>query len=71
LGKNYCGRSNKKTEHMKIGALSILILLVSFTIMLATILDWIPNNPLTNYKLVAALQFMLIGRLIVRRQKKS
>ena len=56
---------------MKIGPLSIFILLVSFTIMLATILDWIPNNPLTNYKLVAALQFMLIGRLIVRRQKKS
>ena len=56
---------------MKIGLLSILILLVSFTIMLATILDWVPNNPLTNYKLIAALQFIFIGRLIVTKQRKK
>lgn len=56
---------------MKIGPLSILILLVSFTIMLATILDWVPNNPLTNYKLIAALQFIVIGRLIVTKQRKK
>jgi hypothetical protein len=56
---------------MKIGLTSILILLTSFTIMLATILDWIPNNPLTNYKLVAALQFILIGRIIVTKQRKK
>uniref|UniRef100_UPI00404AA9A2 hypothetical protein n=1 Tax=Flavobacterium sp. TaxID=239 RepID=UPI00404AA9A2 len=56
---------------MKIGPLSILILLVSFGIMMATILDWIPNNPLTNYKLFAALQFIIIGRLIVTKQRKK
>jgi hypothetical protein len=56
---------------MKIGPLSILILLISFGIMMSTILDWIPNNPLTNYKLIAALQFIIIGRLIVTKQRKK
>lgn len=55
---------------MKIGPLSILILLISFTIMLVTVLDWIPNNPLTNYKLIAALQFIIVGRLIVTKQRR-
>jgi hypothetical protein len=55
---------------MKIGPLSILILLVSFAIMLVTTLDWIPNNPLTNYKLLAALQFTIVGRLIIKNQRK-
>lgn len=56
---------------MKIGPLSILILLVSFGIMMSTILDWIPNNPLTNYKFLAALQFIVAGRLIVTKQRKK
>ncbi|WP_430400059.1 hypothetical protein [Flavobacterium sp.] len=56
---------------MKIGPLSILILLISFGIMMSTILDWIPNNPLTNYKLIAALQFIIVGRLIVTKQRKK
>ena len=56
---------------MKIGPLSILILLVSFVIMLVTTLDWIDNNPFSNYKLLAALQFIIIGRLILRNQRKN
>ena len=56
---------------MKIGPLSILILLISFGIMMSTILDWIPNNLLTNYKFLAALQFIVIGRLIVTKQRKK
>ena len=56
---------------MKIGPLSILILLISFGIMMSTILDWIPNNPLTNYKLIAVLQFIIVGRLIVTKQRKK
>lgn len=56
---------------MKIGPLSILILLVSFGIMLVTTLDWIPNNPLTNYKLIAGLQFIVVARLIIKNQRKK
>ncbi|WP_338378434.1 hypothetical protein [uncultured Flavobacterium sp.] len=56
---------------MKIGPLSITILLVSFAIMLVTTLDWIDNNPLSDYKLLAALQFMLIGRIILKNQRKK
>lgn len=56
---------------MKIGPLSITILLVSFAIMLVTTLDWIDNNPLSDYKLLAALQFILIGRIILRNQRKK
>lgn len=56
---------------MKIGPLSITILLVSFAIMLVTTLDWIDNNPLSDYKLIAALQFILIGRIILKNQRKK
>jgi hypothetical protein len=56
---------------MKIGPLSITILLVSFAVMLVTTLDWIDNNPLSDYKLLAALQFMLIGRIILKNQRKK
>lgn len=56
---------------MKIGPLSITILLVSFAIMLVTTLDWIDNNPLSDYKLLAALQFILIGRIILKNQRKK
>lgn len=60
-----------KTKLMKIGPLSITILLVSFAVMLVTTLDWIDNNPLSDYKLLAALQFMLIGRIILKNQRKK
>lgn len=56
---------------MKINILSITILLLSFCFMLATILDWIPNNPLQEYKLIAALQFIILSRFIVRSEKKN
>ena len=56
---------------MKIGLISILILLTSFTIMTVTILDWIPNNPLTKYKLIAGLQFIVIARLIVSKERRK
>ncbi|MFC4739129.1 hypothetical protein ACFO3U_03915 [Flavobacterium ponti] len=56
---------------MKIGPLSITILLVSFAVMLVTTLDWIDNNPLSDYKLLAALQFMLIGRIILKNKRKK
>lgn len=56
---------------MKIGPLSIVILLVSFAFMLITTLDWIDNNPFSDYKLLAALQFIIIGRLILKNQRKK
>lgn len=56
---------------MKIGPLSIMILLVSFTIMLATTLDWIDNNPFSDYKFLSALQFIVIGRLVLKNQRKK
>ena len=56
---------------MKIGPLSIIILLVSFGIMLVTTLDWIENNPFSNYKLLAALQFIVIGRFVLKNQRKK
>ena len=56
---------------MKIGPLSIVILLVSFAIMLVTNLDWIDNNPLKDYKILAGIQFMLIGRVVLRNQRKK
>ncbi|MFD2891839.1 hypothetical protein ACFS5J_07445 [Flavobacterium chuncheonense] len=56
---------------MKIGPLAILLLLISFGIMLVTILDWIPNNPLQDYKIIAALQFIILSRLIVRRDNNK
>ena len=56
---------------MKIGPLSIVILLVSFAFMLVTTLDWIDNNPFSNYKILAALQFMLIGRVVLKNQRKK
>ena len=60
-----------KTKEMKIGPLSIVILLVSFAIMLVTNLDWIDNNPLKDYKILAGIQFMLIGRVVLRNQRKK
>ena len=54
---------------MKIGPLSIIILLVSFGFMLVTTLDWIDNNPLSDYKFLAALQFIFIGRFIIKGQR--
>ena len=56
---------------MKIGPLSIVILLVSFGIMLVTTLDWIDNNPFSDYKFLAALQFIAIGRFILKNQRKK
>jgi hypothetical protein len=56
---------------MKIGPLSIIILLVSFGIMLVTTLDWIDNNPFSDYKLLAGLQFVVIGRFILKNQRKK
>ncbi|WP_339888180.1 hypothetical protein [uncultured Flavobacterium sp.] len=56
---------------MKIGPLSIVILLVSFAFMLVTTLDWIDNNPFSDYKILAALQFMLIGRVVLKNQRKK
>jgi hypothetical protein len=56
---------------MKIGPLAILLLLISFGIMLLTILDWIPNNPLQDYKFIAGLQFLILTRFIVRRDNNK
>ncbi len=56
---------------MKVGPLSIVVLLVSFGIMLITTLDWIDNNPLKDYKILAAIQFMLIGRIVLKNQRKK
>ena len=60
-----------KIKLMKIGPLSIVILLVSFAFMLVTTLDWIDNNPFSDYKILAALQFMLIGRVVLKNQRKE
>ena len=60
-----------KIKLMKIGPLSIVILLVSFAFMLVTTLDWIDNNPFSDYKILAALQFMLIGRVVLKNQRKK
>ena len=54
---------------MKIGPLSIIILLFSFGFMLVTTLDWIENNPFSDYKLLAALQFILLGRFVAKKKK--
>jgi len=56
---------------MKIGPLSIVILLISFAFMLVTTLDWIDYNPFSDYKILAALQFMLIGRIVLKNQRKK
>tara|TARA_B110000503_G_scaffold74126_1_gene114481 strand:- start:1159 stop:1332 length:174 start_codon:yes stop_codon:yes gene_type:complete len=56
---------------MKIGPLSIVILIISFVIMIVTTLDLIAENPLKNYKLIAGLQFVVIGRFIVQKKRKE
>ena len=56
---------------MKIGPLSTVISLVSIAFMLVTTLDWIDNNPFSDYKILAALQFMLIGRVVLKNQRKK